>query len=244
MLFLLEEKKWYCHNTDRCVAVAYYINNCVNEGIMIGTGSCSPYPTVYRASADGMGKGVTYLQDEKKQWTINGSYLGEHANAFNSEIISSGAFQKGIMIESSVKDFGITVSNGKIGIDASSDSNINEYKIYLSVGITYNNGNGSLNVEYTVPVASADSFEAPFVLKAISSVEYDETATTKFANLSEKKTGENGLVYVIVGDTIIIDLSSGNAIGVGKQTSYRIAVINSEGQAVGSVVYINCNGLK
>ena len=249
---LFAENNWYVSLTnkgavDQADAVAYYINNCANEGVMIGTASCSPYPTIYRATQDGMGSGVPSLKDPSTgNWTINGAYLGEHANAFNSAIVTSGAFKKGIMVESSINDIGITAADGKIGITASADTHVTEYKVTLSVGIGYENGNGGLLVDYIVTADSAGSFEAPFVVKGISAAEYDETASTKFADLSGKQTGTNGLVYAIVGDTIVVDLSSGNSSAnrVGSQTSYYLYAFNAEGQTIGSVTYINCNGLK
>ena len=172
--------------------------------------------------------------------------IKEHANAFNSAIVTSGAFKKGIMVESSINDIGITAADGKIGITASADTHVTEYKVTLSVGIGYENGNGGLLVDYIVTADSAGSFEAPFVVKGISAAEYDETASTKFADLSGKQTGTNGLVYAIVGDTIVVDLSSGNSSAnrVGSQTSYYLYAFNAEGQTIGSVTYINCNGLK
>jgi len=160
------------------------VKNCRNEGVMIGQTACDPVGTVLGIGA----------MPEK----------GDVNVLANQKLLSNGFFTPGTMVVSNV-EVSLKVSGDKIMINPAAGADHYQYRLEVMTHLYDENGEGmgndKLYITMNIDKTETDTWNFQHVTGAMLSTKYDETASTKYADLPNKKLDDQrGIEYAIVSN--------------------------------------------
>ena len=203
-------------------SVAYYINNCSNEGTIIGTKTVDAFNAMN-----------------------NGSQATSASHVAINEALTDAQFHSGMMFVATATDMSLSLNNGNLTINPSANAEIDKYIVKLVMyGQKITEDAPQFVVEYEVDASAVASTSIKYASSVRIFHEYEAEKSTTFEQLvaqyGEKETVQFKYVEVPNADgsvTIVVKPDSGTKgykySGAPHYNIYAVA----NGATVGAVNY-------